>query len=599
MTLRTKFIYYVIFASFILIDLSLRAENELPEGTFTEVGGNPNDVDDDQQQQQEEQGEQPERTGQIGTLEKFIDEIPEVNQAYQECNVDQPPITGGLGNCIWERLGQIDQSIQERITNSLAEAESETSDGRRIAGFERNDLSTAAQTSDSVTRAFGDLMHKRMKEIIFGDAEKAEAIYDHTKFNEIYRSQLGKNLTESIAAFCLNVKYDSPKDGETWVSEDCATRGGGNITCAKYPTLSRDFEPNKQANKDLLKDPARHQEAEEKFNDCSKFIANTCSHGSRRAAQEACGVVRHLKNTKQALLQLDQIDEQWAQRRESATTQGFDIGKRPEDFKVDDIVNVASGEVDSEEVNEADQARRDRAQECADAGDPEGCAEFTITQENKDRMLSEYTIRKEAQYQRLKKELEENGEDAARMYLAEEGLTEEQIDQIINDPRRNIVEEIRQRYESEKNNLINSLKDRLSEQQAVDPDSPFAQREASAFFNTMAQQSRADEIKEVIHYSNVVSSFFRVCAAGMSADDCRNDDSRRNTAALRRELENSFFSPDNASGRDPSSTVGGYNQDEFQGLSELADGGSGDDETKNLEIDEINNLLYDLSSNGP
>jgi hypothetical protein len=115
----------------------------------------------------------------------------------------------------------------------------------------------------------------------------------------------------------------------------------------------------------------------------------------------------------------------------------------------------------------------------------------------------------------------------------------------------------------------------------------------------MAQQSRADEIKEVIHYSNVVSSFFRVCAAGMSADDCRNDDSRRNTAALRRELENSFFSPDNASGRDPSSTVGGYNQDEFQGLSELADGGSGDDETKNLEIDEINNLLYDLSSNGP
>lgn len=595
METRTKFIYFVIFAAFILVEFSLRAQNlqnqtggdELQaEGTFIEVGGNPNNVETENQ----EQAAENEETKATGVLEKFIDEIPEVKQAYDECIGEAPPVQGDLGTCTWERLGQLNKNAQQRITDSLAEGESETADGKKIAGFERNDLATATQTSDSVTRVFGNLMHKRLRAIMFNDPDGNNATRDHSKFNEIYRSQLGKNLTESLATFCLSVNYNPKFDADPAKNKkaDGVNLHFCNDPKTPCPKFSGGKKANKERNQNLLKDPASHQLANENFNNCFKYLPNTCRFSSGESAQEACGVVRLLKNTKQAYFKIDAIAQQWNERTQDAPTDSFNIAIDEKNFDVDKVVNVASGEIDSAELNEADQSRVELAQQCAEDPTQEGCIEFTISTEDKDRMLAEYTIRKEAQFQRLDKELNENGVDAAKMYLAEEGLTQDEIDTLIGDDPDKAIADIRQRYEKEKTNLIASLRNKLYKQ-AYDPDATDAATKAERIFgaNSDAQQSRADEIREAIHYSNIVASFFEVCPGGSSGEDCT-----KNTGALNNELKNSFYSPDNSSSRDPSSEAL-YNEEQFAALNEIAEDGDSET-TKNLEIDQINKLLYQL-----
>lgn len=634
MTIRTKFIYFVIFTAFVMMEVSLRAEQTIvtpeTEGRYEERTP---EVEDSQE----------EELTQEHALAKFSEEIPEVKEAYQTCTGDNPPANSGdLGTCVWAQL-DAHPNIQERIINDLKETENTVVDAsgeeREGLGVETRDLASAVQTSDSVSRELSNVIRENLHKQLFNDTEGFNVMRDHTYFNDIYKSQLGKNTIDTIADFCMGVMYNrSATTNGNWVSE-CTGRStvdangntvpGPAVPCPKYPdSVANPNDPsrslqgeaaikqNRKINLQALSnitDPNSNLKI--KFQNCAMGIANTCSYynapqntssnpsNGPKSKQDACAVVRYLKNTKQALLEIQKIDNNWEELKDAnPNRRGFNAGDvidpdklSRDDSNIDDMITIGSGEVDTTEINSANEARRELAEECASDPNRSGCEDFVISVEDRDTMLAEYTIRKQAQFERLKQEIgggqtgEAVNEDNVRAYLTEEGLTEAEIDQMIEEQTlEGVASDITTRYNSERENLIASLRDRLR-QQTQDESSG----NPAPVFQTIQGQDRAQEIKEVIHYSNVVSAFFDIQCPPNDPDCGR---AGVNTAALSRELESSAFDPQNSTG----STNQIYGSgDQFAGLQELTEGGANNDDTdaKTLDVDTINRLIYGLSDN--
>jgi hypothetical protein len=161
----------------------------------------------------------------------------------------------------------------------------------------------------------------------------------------------------------------------------------------------------------------------------------------------------------------------------------------------------------------------------------EKCKEFISTdKEDKTKALTEFGLRQFA----LEKTMKDKFSDRAEVvkYLKDEGYDQKKIDSMIsnNIDLEAVKKEIQDRYSAEKNALIATMAKKI-EAKTTKQDGFDKSNDADQMSKIKTEiTSRPDELKQLVHFDNVVSSYLEI--------DKGDKTKSRNVASLFAELDN-------------------------------------------------------------
>lgn len=535
---------------------------------------------------------------QADALEKILESVPKTREVLTACREQAPP---DLQECVWAGLTEQEQNqVIEALENYKRETTQTSGEENKYSYNLGNFTNKQLEAVDKLREYLGN----RMKEIIYGEGNDPNVVVDHTRFYELYKSQMGKDLINQLSGYCL---YSDPMTGLVpFFGEDrfsklafykehnlknlgdisdnnMSTSYEGfnsciqkiNIDCQEKPTTvlieDKDNPPNK-------KSVSRDQY----FRDANPD--NIIPLPSSEIVVSPCELSRYMTGVKLAMEKVDGINAAFA---EEGRSQSWGDVKR---FNSDKIVNIGSKElVEESGYKDAVEETAQRIQACADGGG-NGCDEFLTDKEENQEIQDEFFIRNLAYKKKLEKML--TGEDVEVTeellfeYFKEKGMTEESFQNLVANKQQEaasrndgttaldlIKEMIRTRETEEIDALQESLQARLEETQRATPEDLRRDPNFNPLATTMERvQNSAENLAEVIHYANIVSSFIEVGDPG---------NGNRNTNALAAELNNNLFE---GGDRDVSS------------LQQFADPDNSEEEQENttLDRDKIDQIQFGI-----
>lgn len=123
------------------------------------------------------------------------------------------------GECIWGHLSAADQELlSEAIkTEQAKEADANRENTNEYdsldLGFKRDEVELTPEM-----QKMQSFMAEKMKKALYGEGDK-EKVAGHGNFYKMYKSSLGKNLIQSISAYCMGTDFDLAKDGRRYLYE--------------------------------------------------------------------------------------------------------------------------------------------------------------------------------------------------------------------------------------------------------------------------------------------------------------------------------------------------------------------------------------------
>ncbi|CBW26555.1 conserved hypothetical protein [Halobacteriovorax marinus SJ] len=555
------------------------------------------------------------------------------------------------------------EGIKEKITSSLSEL-----DDKKNTKYESVNVLPTNKKISNAQKKLEEYYYKSMKEKIFGEGESMKnsdgtfKVIDHSRFNSIYQNQLTNNILTAISSFCIEAKMmgtgenafpllsntqskresqrkenikklgdkgNGEKSGaqiqsESWqscfINAQYVCHGGTKTTKNKetgdYDKITAKSVFGYKEDCSSISDTDKKKKCEETKKDYNY------SKG------RACELTNYLKVARQNLKAVEKIDQGY---QEIAKTGGLAVAATGEklnpnqnliknvstDDKLDEITAVTSNEfVNDSKFSEGVNEDLAELESCI-AKDPdtgeyilapnaqESCKKYLNTnREEVDRIKSEYALRLRGLSEKANLiDKESDDTKGVESFLKDQGYTEDQIGQTIeaNTDIKKLKAQIIARYENEKEALIESMNKRMEETASTNNgviDTSAGSKDIKKLEKIHKElSSKTEQYAQLIHFNNIVAGFLEV------GEDQEN--ARRNTASISREVENSAFSEDNLQANPEfANTYINQNENIQKSLEanqvDLSSGSkrAGNTEGAVLGVDKINNVIlnYDEES---
>ena len=521
---------------------------------------------------------------QPGSMEKISEMFPSVKQAYTACNSDSPPNNKTPTDaCMWEAIGQQEQEkilkyIEEEKENQLADGQT------KVTSSEGNFRKTRSKSE----RKLEEYLKKKLEKVLYDEnAQGSKVLNDHGTFYDLYKSQIGQNIIRVSADACMYADYhETLQDGTPNSQFGWIDKGNTDFKEKNLSNLS--VVGQVQRSNGSTRETSQSYKV---FNRCIITIPNQCKGGK----QEACKVLKYMELAKNGIKDLDGIREQLnsygnSKGQQNVRHSGVQIREKANQEGLAEAVVITSGDIDRAEIEDEISEETALLRKCAEedgtlSGD---CALYLTDAEEKQKIEQEFLIRQKAIEERVKKLLEESKgnpdeqQNAIRKILAEEGLSEDKIEEYLSQNDNDVaVKDITKRYEEKRRAVIDDLKSRTERVDKTVLGDP-TQNNRSTFEN-LARESdtKVQSLKESIQFANIVGSFIEIGEQGSS-------ELTNNTAALVRELSDSGFEENSERSLD---------QDQMNNIRELAGSGSSEDTLPNLSSEQVEDLIYNKTTN--
>lgn len=522
-------------------------------------------VAEDAQESLSAQEEEVERD----TLKKAMDILldqPFAQTAKQTCEA-QGNTAGNLGACVFEELKKSPDDLNKAY-DLIDEVKNQASkDNAKPILYESKSIGKVEFYKDPTLNEISKKLSAQFREAIYGeltDAQKKQKIrvVDPQVFHKIYKAQISKNLILNLTEFCIDTTISVDSNKKPIYDYKKGNRNDKLKQIKSDPsTLSQKFGLCIQ----LIGDICTYESS----GDACPPDAAACSKENSDTRQMACTVQEVMYATKQNLLNTDKVLKAWdefdkgkksqshAQALNGQTVEEYNgtVGSSDDRKSIDELTTVSSGQfeemVKSGEDSDlfADNAKK-LAEKCKQDMAQSGCEQFALKKEDyekKKKEIDEYELRTKLIAHRLndrdKEKLDvstDEGKKNLKALLEQEGV--ENADEILKDQKKaeKIADRIKDNYSAKKEAVIARMRAKLEEIAPVDQGQSPSARISKV---TDELSKKKEEFSQLIHFSNIMSSFFEVNQQGV---DIGGDDKSKggasktptNSAVAQRELEN-------------------------------------------------------------
>ncbi len=472
-------------------------------------------------------------------IEKLTD-IPDVKPIIEKYKKDHDGAIDWAD--LWKGFGP---DIQDKITKKLEEGKflkGKPSSNKKTTTVEH--LSNFKKTQASPEKVLQEYLKKRLHEALFDNKDKrpgsTKALSNHAILYNLYRSQVGKNLINELAKYCLY----ADENGKVHLKD-----------------VEKSLGIKKKNLEDLkLYGQKKEGKAATSFDLCMPQIASSCVKEKKQEVPKGlpiphpCEINRYMTQARMTINNLEELEGELKIQTKRTNKDGVrfsGFGTEKKDFNSNKIINISSKElVEDSGYKEAAEQEAERIKVCAEeAGASAECQNLLTEESDNEETLDEFALRNIAAQKKIEKkvlESEDEEEQVAeyRKYLKSQEVEDANIDKAIEKMQAKdkgltaagaLKKLVLDRFESERIALHKSLKAKLETTQAGKD----ATDEVKV--NKLEEMSKSIEssptaLAEVYHYANVVTSFIDIKSEG-------SETTSKNTAALAVELEGNFFAP--------------------------------------------------------
>ncbi len=560
-------------------------------------------------------------------LENLIEKFPKVQEAIDKCeaqikreeaNSVPDDQRTDKDTCVWDGVADIQDDIQEHLENAEA-----SSTGKDPSGYAYN-LNSFQKKNSKALKKLGDYLGERIQKSLYQKDQApngAVNAVDHGTFYSLYESQLGKSLILQVSDYCIyadkNGKVDPNDIGLSLYRREQNLK---NLTAGVVEQNGVVSTSNFRAfnacllniPKECRGDPTAYLEQKDYQGELYSVVFDRdtkIQDEYEKKADEnknlniisACELNRYMTGVKLALAKVKDVKKEFGKvQGQSLEVKNLQVNQ----VNTDKLTNIGSNEL-VRESGYLDEVKKEakKLEECANNPNDESCNDYLTSEEDNKKVEDEFFIRGLALKKKIEKDLVQNpkaDQEEIKKYFKSKGMTDESYAKLVEQTQAKVdankaggattLEEalkqiIEKEYNNERKALQASLNKRLSDTQMVseaqkktaNPPNPIANIQKSV-------ERSAEDLAEVVHYSNVVSSFLEV----NSSDGSKG----QNTTALAMELGSNFFTEE---GRNLASGSGTGDKGNLDALKQFAEDDSdspGANETISLGVEDIDGIQY-------
>jgi hypothetical protein len=558
------------------------------------------------------------------TLQKLLT-IKGVDTQYAACLKVSSIEEKDIPKCIWDGIpgsspGPLADNIKAEVKKSY-ELEGNKDASRSPASSTASGISLTAKSkqlttdymSDPAVIALADVFKAKLEEALLGDAAaqkdtKSVVSVDHSKFIELYKTELGKTIVSAFTSYCMEV--DTSATFKT-VGNDCSDVDNNKIPCDVFlMPLPKNRKDKIEANIASLKDSSLKSSTKtvanpysDKWSSCIASVSRVCygdipnpGKPDDLTAQialskvRACTLMDYVKSARKNLIYANAQDDFYKDLAKNNSGLA-DIGNARAVQITDKNTKDAATTLTSKDIELSyevkNKALEKEIAECVDNGkilNAEKCKKFINTDaDEKKKDFAEFGLRQFALGDEIDKKLGGN-KDEVKKYLKEEGYTDDKIKAMLTSDAdiATVKAEITKRYASERDALIATMADKIkkktTDKEGLDASSSTDSSKLDEIRKDIS--SRSSELKQLVHFNNIVSSYLEIDSDGKKS---------RNVASLYAEINNSATKIDGAATDEIKEITKNSKE---AGLDPNKDKGKENgDAATNLSVDTLNNIF--------
>lgn len=593
-------------------------------------------------------------------LGKAMD-IDGVKQIYNSCfdyyqNQNNGVIEANkIMNCVWSgninaNISGVSQSKElSRQVNDLIKTDSkgnEVQDSRFVnegqqkeRKYETGEHTEAVTKLEEENKAFTALKkyyNEKLLETLYGKKIenskekliKTERTVDQLTFYKLHKSQLGKNIINSLSSYCIEARIvDDMPFIENSISLRKKTKKSNLENLSKLTNgkegktirASRDWNVCISNLQHICNQPSKYEEYDEQGNKTgrtanyseSSLIAKCessngrlkkedCEETVRYSQRRACTVTQYLSEARKNMIALDETIDKYSDLKISdrAPANSPKFYKDQEGLKsIDELTSLTSSEVIESEYAQKNQEDIQRLDECIQSPSEEKCENFLKNDRDEQiEELAEIKLKQEANLQRLK-EIDSDDKASIANLLISEGYTEEDAKKMAE--MDNIKDQIEERYSAQKDAIIANLSEKIDKLtmngEKIDLTTGSKDFEKLQKLKTELE-SKSEDFAQLVHYNNLISGYLNI------QDDEGNK--TRNTASIKRELEGNAFSSESLEKNKDLGIKKSFNNDYDTYANQVLNQTgipldaeeSDDSDTKDLSVGQINDFILNYFS---
>ncbi|MGZ3807609.1 MAG: hypothetical protein ACXVCE_05945 [Bacteriovorax sp.] len=492
-----------------------------------------------------------------GVLKKLFT-VPGVKEKYTSCQEKNKDALDKIPNCIWTDL---DPKQKEQVKQLYAQEESakDKTSAPTDSKSSEVDVTTGKSAlksnltgrkvnvgidykSDPAVEALSAFFGKKLDEVLNGDPKDAKdkkiIKVDHTKFIDLYASELGKSIINSFTSYCMETSPDCRPEDKKAPPPTC-------LISADDDQRKKDIE----ANLKLLKSATFSEEEGNVWKKCITDVSDVCygknisgdEKDKEYSKQKACLIMDFVKASRKNLIAVDE-QKKFYDGLKGGVGIASNFVDGDKNASADKLTQITSADIGkdfknsdnkTENIAKATEKIQKEADDCAGDGkisDQAKCKKFldTNTEKNSE-AVTEFGLRQFAQGEDLEKKLADDKN--VETYLKEEGYTDVQIKDLTSkDNIEDVKQKIKERFNDEKAAIIKEMANRISTKTAT-TDGKIDDKDTSKMTQIKKElSSRNSDLKNLIHFNNIVSSY-------LSIEDTGTKKVSRNTASLFSEVE--------------------------------------------------------------
>jgi hypothetical protein len=493
------------------------------------------------------------------SIQKLMD-IPGVNPLYETCKKDNTGTqksdmerTQIVMQCLWDKLNdkpEIKKKVQEAYAaEQTADIKKPTDVSRAPASVEKSDVVTKKTiintgTADdpavvALSKFYGDKLDAVLdpNKALTKDEIKKNTILavDHSKFIELYKSELGKTIINAFTSYCLDTKPETCKCTGLVGVDDCK--------CTIDPnTMADDQKSNLKDLKNSSLDS--NSAAGKKWQSCITAVTKNCKQTNLKSQEDetskrACLIVDYVGAARKNLLVADEQIKFYTELGKEKSVQLVQNTKviDAEKSSSDALLSVTSKDITTSmtPVVKQSNAEMDACYKDGAIVNANACKKYLSTDKDaNDAAIAELGIREMAQEGILKDSLDKSP-DGVRNYLKEEGFTPDQIKAMTVDDKtiQNTKDEIIARYQSQKAAIIAEMAKKIDSKTSAQDGKIDAKKDLPKIIEISNElNSRTTDLANLVQFNNIVASYLTV-----EVTDGGKKENTRNTASLYSEVK--------------------------------------------------------------
>lgn len=542
------------------------------------------------------------------TIEKILSRVQGAKNQYELCLKKFPSSSSNdkesLSTCLWngdnsdpnnkipplsaDDKKQIKEIYAQEITVKPIDpsgSRTPANSGGEIDLTLKSKLISIDSTNDPAVNELKKVFEKKLNEALYGDAQeqatsKSNLQVDHKKFNDIYKTALGKTIVDAFTSYCLDVDFQDSFDINK-IPHEAANSTSKNPP--KYYFLLADKQQqraNRQKNIDQLKKAGVDASNGSIWSKCITSVQNVCYDKDNLSLvvndkdgnevpknititldsrTKACIIVDYVKSARKNLTIVEETDKMYRdlEKRNANTNVGIEnisgnlsskSSKSAGSKNLDEVVAVTTKDIKDSYEKETKTLVKD-VDKCVDKDgnvqDPEYCKKFINTNTNDlNKNFAEFSLRQYAQEETLKDKLDSNKSEVEK-YLKEEGYSEDKAKEMIKDQNalEEVKKEIADRYKKERAALISDMAEKIEGKTTAKDNKVDVNEDTSKLASIRSEfASRPDDLKQLVFFNNVVSSFLTTqTKCDNNSKGCKDNSTGRNVAAFYQEMENSTY----------------------------------------------------------